>query len=186
MCLLSQAMETVTATQDAWCPLIISLLKIVGVFRAFRGCAATLRRTSTAPRTPRLDLKDSENVRWSTIKSPSDVLHIRDIYATYFPNVARIVLTKSYNLSSMGTISQILGGSVASEEQKRQKFRELAEKRVNRALDSIRLIGNLSNKQTYAYDEAQVKKIVRALRDAVSESEARFSSNSGQGGEFKL
>lgn len=73
-----------------------------------------------------------------------------------------------------------------ADEKKQEKFRQLAEKRTNKALDTIRLIGNLSNKQTYAYDEAQVRKIVKALKDAVSEVESRFGTSSRAGGEFKL
>lgn len=73
------------------------------------------------------------------------------------------------------------------EDRKRAKFRELAEKRTNKALEAIRLIGNLANRQTYTYDEAEVRKVVRALRDAVSEVESRFTkSNSRGGGDFKL
>lgn len=75
---------------------------------------------------------------------------------------------------------------MAASDAKQRKFKELAEKRVNKALDLIRLVGNLSNRQTYAYDDAQVRKIVKALRDAVGEVETRFGSNSSQGGEFKL
>lgn len=75
---------------------------------------------------------------------------------------------------------------MSKSEEKKSKFKELAEKRVNKALDGIRLVGNLSNRQTYSYDDAQVRKIVKALRDAVGEVESRFGSNSSQGGEFKL
>ena len=76
---------------------------------------------------------------------------------------------------------------MAADERKRAKFRELAEKRTNKALEALRLIGNLSNRQTYVYEEAEVRKIVKALRDAVSEMEARFGRTSGRsGGEFKL
>jgi hypothetical protein len=75
---------------------------------------------------------------------------------------------------------------MANDERKKAKFKELAEKRVNKALDSIRLVGNLSNRQTYSYEDAQVRKIVKALRDAVGEVESRFGSTSSQGGEFKL
>jgi len=75
---------------------------------------------------------------------------------------------------------------MAEKSDKERKFKELAEKRVNRALDSIRLIGNLSNRQNYSYDDGQVRKIVKALRDAIGEVETRFGSNSSQGGEFKL
>lgn len=73
------------------------------------------------------------------------------------------------------------------DERKHSKFRELAEKRTNKALEAVRLIGNLSNRQTYLYEEAEVRKIVKALRDAVSEVEARFGKTTGRGGgEFKL
>lgn len=73
------------------------------------------------------------------------------------------------------------------EERKHAKFRELAEKRTNKALEAVRLIGNLSNRQTYVYEDAEVRKIVRALRDAVTDVEARFGKSTGRGGgDFKL
>ena len=76
---------------------------------------------------------------------------------------------------------------MTADENKRAKFRELAEKRTNKALEAVRLIGNLSNRQTYVYEEAEVRKIVKALRDAVSEIETRFNTSTGRGGgEFKL
>lgn len=72
-------------------------------------------------------------------------------------------------------------------DKKRAKFRELAEKRTNKALDSIRLIGNLSNRQIYVYEDAEVRKIIKALKDAVAEIEGRFATPSGRrGGDFKL
>jgi hypothetical protein len=80
------------------------------------------------------------------------------------------------------------GASRASaQDRKNAKFRELAEKRTNRALEAIRLIGNLSNRQVYVYDEAEVRKVVKALKDAVAEVETRFGKSSGRGsGEFKF
>ncbi len=72
-------------------------------------------------------------------------------------------------------------------ESKRQKFRTLAESRTNKAIEAILRIGNLSNRQIYEFDESEVRKIVRALRDAVSAVEARFESPRGKsGGRFKL
>jgi len=74
-----------------------------------------------------------------------------------------------------------------ADDRKHAKFRELAEKRTNKALEAVRLIGNLSNRQAYAYEDAQVRKIVRALRDAITEVEAKFGKSSSRGaGEFKL
>ncbi|WP_353198979.1 hypothetical protein [Sandarakinorhabdus sp.] len=73
------------------------------------------------------------------------------------------------------------------DDKKHAKFRELAEKRTNKALETIRLIGNLSNRQAYVYDDVEVRKIMKALRDAVVEVESRFGKTAGRGGgEFKL
>jgi hypothetical protein len=71
-------------------------------------------------------------------------------------------------------------------ERKREKFRELAERRTNKALEAIRLIGNLSNRQTYSYEDGEVRKIVKALRDSVADVEAKFDKSAGRTGEFKL
>ncbi len=69
--------------------------------------------------------------------------------------------------------------------EKREKFKELAEKRVNNALKNIQLIGNLSNASAYEYDDEDVKKIFRALKDEISLAEAKFRSN-GRNNNFKL
>ena len=70
---------------------------------------------------------------------------------------------------------------------KRDKFRSLAESRTNKALDAISRIGNLSNRSLYEWEDAELKKVLKALRDAVSEVEARFASPKGKiGSRFKL
>lgn len=58
---------------------------------------------------------------------------------------------------------------------KREKFVKLAEGRTRTALDAIRKIGNLSNKRAYEYDDQDIKKIIKALREATSELERKFS-----------
>lgn len=59
---------------------------------------------------------------------------------------------------------------------KRQKFRKLAESRTNKALDAISRIGNISNRSIYEWEDEEVRKIVKALKDAVTEVETRFSA----------
>lgn len=72
-------------------------------------------------------------------------------------------------------------------EGKRERFRALAEARTNKALEAITRIGNLSNRQIYEFEDSEVRKIIRALKDAVSSVEARFASPPGKGGGgFKL
>ena len=70
---------------------------------------------------------------------------------------------------------------------KHQSFRDLAESRTNKAIEAISRIGNLSNRQIYEFEEAEVRKVIRALRDAVSAVESRFASPRAKGGGgFKL
>jgi hypothetical protein len=70
---------------------------------------------------------------------------------------------------------------------KRRKFRELAENRTNRAIEAIGRIGNLSNRHSYEFTELEVRKITRALRESVSAVEVRFMGPKGKnGGTFKL
>lgn len=64
--------------------------------------------------------------------------------------------------------------------EKREKFVELAEKRVSRAIKDIRLIGNLSNKGSYSYTEADIRKIHRVLSEELKALKARFETGSGE------
>ena len=62
---------------------------------------------------------------------------------------------------------------------KRENFVRLAEARVSRALDSIRVIGNLSNRSNYEYDEQDVKKIIKTLQDEVAKVKMQLEAKSG-------
>jgi hypothetical protein len=68
--------------------------------------------------------------------------------------------------------------STLRNERRRRKFVELAEKRVNRALDDFRLIGNLSNRHNYDYTEEDVRKIIGALESELRLLKKRFSTES--------
>ena len=58
-------------------------------------------------------------------------------------------------------------------ETKEEKFKRLSEKRVNVALDKIRIIGNLASSQ-YAFNSEQIETIMTALKSAVAEIEEKF------------
>lgn len=62
-------------------------------------------------------------------------------------------------------------------EEDREKFVRLANKRVNSAIKSIQLIGNLSNKSNYYYSESDVDAIFTALNREIKECRDRFRSN---------
>jgi len=57
---------------------------------------------------------------------------------------------------------------------KREIFVKTAEVRVNRALKHIKIIADLNNKTLYVYSDDDMKKIIKALKDAVLEIENKF------------
>lgn len=70
---------------------------------------------------------------------------------------------------------------------RRQKFVQLAEARVNKALKDIQLIGNLSNTSAYEFSEADVRRIFGALQKGLDTAKARYSrEGEATGREFKL
>lgn len=70
---------------------------------------------------------------------------------------------------------------------KHAKFVELAEARVNKALKDIQLVGNLSNRSAYDFDEAETRKIFNALQKGLDAAKARFTRGAdGVSGEFRL
>jgi hypothetical protein len=83
--------------------------------------------------------------------------------------------------------SELKLGTTASEEtikqdnEKRSKFVKLAEGRAQAALTAIRKIGNLSNRRSYDYDETDVRKMTRALKDAIADMERKFDPNAAPG-----
>ncbi len=64
----------------------------------------------------------------------------------------------------------------------RARFIDLANRRVNRAIKDLRLVGNLSNRRVYKYDDADAKKIIRALQAEVDVLKARFRGDSDDDG----
>jgi hypothetical protein len=61
---------------------------------------------------------------------------------------------------------------------KRQKFIEIAERRVAKAMKDLQLIGNLANKRTYDFEEDDVKKIFRTLQSELDTAKKRFEMTS--------
>lgn len=62
----------------------------------------------------------------------------------------------------------------------RDRFVELANKRVTRTIKDLRLVGNLANRRAYEYDENDAKKILRALQREVDVLKARFRGDDGE------
>lgn len=70
---------------------------------------------------------------------------------------------------------------------KRGKFVELANRRVNKTIDQLRLIGNLANRSAYDFTDEDGRKIVRVLQQELDALKGRFSdTGGGTKQEFKL
>jgi hypothetical protein len=63
-----------------------------------------------------------------------------------------------------------------SEEAKRERFIRVAERRMNRLLNDLRLLGNTSNKSLYSYEPADVAKIFAEIEKKVTEVNSKFNS----------
>ncbi|TJV18001.1 hypothetical protein [Mesorhizobium sp.] len=62
-------------------------------------------------------------------------------------------------------------------ETSRENFVRLAEKRVARAINDIRLIGNLSDRSNYEFSDTQVAEILAMLRNEVRACGRRFKAS---------
>lgn len=68
---------------------------------------------------------------------------------------------------------------------KAEAFRRVAERRTERVLQSLRLLGQCSNRRSYEYNDKQIAKIFREIRSAVRNAEQSFQNNRKNTG-FKL
>ena len=71
-------------------------------------------------------------------------------------------------------------------ETKEDKFKRLAEQRVNAILDKLRLLGQLSNKSNYGYSEEQVDAAFRAIQQEMNATRAKFRNDATARKRFTL
>ena len=57
---------------------------------------------------------------------------------------------------------------------KRERFKKLAEYRTNEILNRIRVLGNCSNRSAYEFTEEEINKIFSVIDRAVKETKAKF------------
>jgi hypothetical protein len=90
------------------------------------------------------------------------------------------------NSSAWAMVYEKCPNSMVNEGPNREKFIRLAEKRTQKAIETITLIGKLSNKSNYSYNEDDVKKIRKALLDAVNDAISKFIVTTTTSGTFTL
>ncbi|MFQ7119685.1 MAG: hypothetical protein ACLRPW_06590 [Intestinibacter sp.] len=65
---------------------------------------------------------------------------------------------------------------MATEKEKIERFKRVAENRTNKIIDLIRLLGNCANKSNYEYDEEDVKKIFSAIEAELKETKSKYQT----------
>lgn len=57
---------------------------------------------------------------------------------------------------------------------KKERFMKIAEKRTNTIIDTLRLLGNCSNKNNYEYTDEQVKQIFTAIENELKATKMKY------------
>lgn len=71
-------------------------------------------------------------------------------------------------------------------ESKHDKFIRIAEARVNKIIDMIRLLSNCSNKATYQYNDEDIKKIFSTLEQELKSCKSKFQDAGEKNNKFTL
>lgn len=69
-------------------------------------------------------------------------------------------------------------------ETKEEKFKRIASMRTNRVVESLRVLGNCSNRNAYGYSKEDVDKIFNAIQKQLRETKSKFTVSNDE--EFKL
>jgi hypothetical protein len=76
------------------------------------------------------------------------------------------------------------GGKTMKGETKEQRFKRVAEKRVQLVLESLRKLSQCSNKRMYNWNEEQLDKIWAAVNKELEKCQEKFKNADSE--EFKL
>ena len=69
--------------------------------------------------------------------------------------------------------------------EKRERFKRIAENRTNKIIDMIELLGNCSNRNNYEYTEEDVKSIFNAIESTLRTNKMKFLAKQERG-KFRL
>lgn len=63
---------------------------------------------------------------------------------------------------------------------RRQRFEKIGSKRVQKILDDIDILGNCSNRNNYEYSDADIKKMISAIKRKLKHLEMTFTNQTGR------
>lgn len=70
---------------------------------------------------------------------------------------------------------------MAKSSTKKDRFKNVAGRRVQKVLDDLESLSKCANKSTYEYSEEEVRKLLRAINEKVGLVKAAFSASSKSG-----
>lgn len=70
-------------------------------------------------------------------------------------------------------------------DERHENFLRVAEKRTNKIINMIKLLGNLNNKSFYDFSDQEIDSIFNAIRDELENQHLLFKTKR-KGGKFKL
>ena len=73
-----------------------------------------------------------------------------------------------------------------NDESNRERFVRLAEARTQKIIDTIKLLGNCSNRYVYEYTEKDVEKIFSTIEAELKTAKAKFTAGGNKETRFKL
>ena len=75
-----------------------------------------------------------------------------------------------YNMSVEGSFY------MASQNEKKDNFKRIAEKRTEKILNDLRLLGNLSNTSNYEYSQKDIDKIFDSIENELNYTKSKFNN----------
>ncbi len=64
-----------------------------------------------------------------------------------------------------------------TEKARRERFERVAERRINRILDYLRLLGNTSNRNLYLYGDSDVDRIFNVIEERIIQVKGKFKKS---------
>lgn len=76
--------------------------------------------------------------------------------------------------------------SILEKEAKRERFIRIAEKRTQRIIDQLELLGNCSNPYNYEYSSKDVDKMFGAIEAAIKDCRSKYTNTATKNTKFKF
>lgn len=87
-----------------------------------------------------------------------------------------LTIYEKYCLIIANVVHKWKGYFMATEQEKSERFKRVAEGRTNKIIDQLRLLGNCANKSNYEYSDEDIKKIFSAIENELRLTKAKYQA----------